>query len=76
MDIGAALLEVGNELLQTFPFLGVQVHEFDAEVLSSGPGHPSPGYLDRLLVCRNVHTEGDGCTNLYKGTAFNGAAAR
>jgi hypothetical protein len=61
--------------VQAFLFRGVHVCELDAKVLTSRPSHSGPTYMDGLLMCRNVHTERDRCTNLYKCSAFNATSA-
>jgi hypothetical protein len=76
VDIGLAFLQVIENFLQALPFRWVHVCELDAKVLTSRPGHSGPTYMDGFLMCRNVHTERDRCTDLYDNSAFNGGASQ
>jgi len=76
VDVGLAFLQVTDQFMQAFLFRWVHVCELEAKVLTSRPSHSGPTYMDGFLMCRNVHTERDRCTNLYSHSAFNAAAAQ
>jgi hypothetical protein len=76
MNIGFAFLQILDDLFQALLFRGVHIHEFHAKIITGCPGHSGPAYLNGFLVCRDVHTDRDGRTNLYMGSAFNSAAAQ
>jgi hypothetical protein len=76
MNVGLAVLQVTDKFLQALLFSGIQVCELDAEVLTGRPSHAGPTDMDGFLVCGNVHTERDRCTNLYMNSAFNATAAQ